>query len=292
MNGGWNDRLCGKLAANLYYEVNTLPLVTINDTRLHTVKLGEGPPIVLIHPPLLSGRIFDSLCRLLSSSYTLIIFDIRGHGESLPSNRPVNFHLIAEDIAALLDYYEFDRAYICGYSTGSSVMLETILTHPGRFVGGIALSGMPEAADPYLRFRIWLAAQLSAHASRFLTAAISFGNADSLHAFRMLYQTSKDGSFENIRQYFESSLSFSCMPMLPQIRLPILLLYGEKDRSFHKYAHLCHEKLANSSLYILPGQKHQLPLKSTEMVIQYVTAWLEGTESMHKDQYQVLQPNF
>jgi pimeloyl-ACP methyl ester carboxylesterase len=50
----------------------------------------------------------------------MITFDIRGHGKSQYSNKPLTFPLIVEDIKLLLDHLEVEKAFICGYSTGGS----------------------------------------------------------------------------------------------------------------------------------------------------------------------------
>jgi pimeloyl-ACP methyl ester carboxylesterase len=53
------------------------------------------------------------------------------------------------------------KAFLCGYSTGGSIVLEFLLTFPDRSLGGIVISGMSEVGDWYLKNRISLAVILS-----------------------------------------------------------------------------------------------------------------------------------
>ena len=46
------------------------------------------------------------------------------------------------DILSLLDHLRIDKAFICGYSTGGTIVLEYLLTNANRALGGIVISGM------------------------------------------------------------------------------------------------------------------------------------------------------
>ncbi|MEH7385684.1 alpha/beta hydrolase, partial [Bacillus sp. JJ1521] len=61
----------------------------------------------------------------------------------------------------LLDYLGIDKAFLCGYSSGGSIVFEFLQSYSERAFGGIVISGMSEVSDWYLEKRISLARLLS-----------------------------------------------------------------------------------------------------------------------------------
>ncbi|TBL78129.1 alpha/beta fold hydrolase [Paenibacillus thalictri] len=252
-----------------------MPFAKVNGTRLHYHTQGEGPPIIFVHPPLLSGKIFTYQMVQLSFDHKVIIFDIRGHGESALSEAPLTYPLIAEDIKQLLDYLDVEQAYICGYSTGGSVALEAMLTYPQKFLGGIMVSAMSEASDWITSSRIWLATQFAQfNAHKLLSAAITAGNADMPITFKNLYASSIKGDPRNAAEYFKYSGKYRCTHRLKEIKAPMLLIYGEKDAAFRKYARLLHNGLRHPTLYFVKDMPHQLPAKAGDVISELIEGWI------------------
>ncbi|WP_413376612.1 alpha/beta fold hydrolase [Alkalihalobacillus sp. 1P02AB] len=260
-----------------------MPILEIEDTTLYYSVKGTGIPLVFIHPPLLTSANFMYQLEGLSQSFKVITFDIRGHGRSGYSKEEITYPLIVEDMLKILDHLDIEKAFICGYSTGGSIVLEYLLTKPNRALGGIIISGMSEVRDFYLKERITFAVKL-AEKKRvpFLNLAITWGNADKRQAFFRLFKEASRGEVENIQQYYRYSLRYNCTRMLPKIDLPVLLVYGTKDKSFHRYARLLHKKIPHNQLVFLENEKHQLPtkaaLKLNDVIHQFVSHQSNGSK--------------
>lgn len=254
-----------------------MPKMTVNGIQLHYHVKGKGTPILFIHPPILTSENFNYQQAQLSDEFRIITFDIRGHGFSDESPIPLTYALIVEDMVRLLDALDTPECFVCGYSTGASIAIEAMLTYPNRFIGGIILSGMSEMSDPYNRFRLRLAAGISSlGAKRLLSGAISYGNADMGLTLRNLYRGAVQGHIRNIHQYYAYSLQYKGTAKLGRIKQPVLLLYGEKDKSFHPYAKLFSRNLPNATLHFLEGVSHQLPTKAPNRVNRYIRLWLRN----------------
>jgi pimeloyl-ACP methyl ester carboxylesterase len=262
-----------------------MPFIEVNDTLLHVHKTGKGIPIVLIHPPLLTSETFNYQKAQLSDEFEVITFDIRGHGESKPSKRKLTYPLIAEDIRQLLDALDIDKAYLCGYSTGGSIVLEALLTYPDRCLGGIIVSGMSEMSDTYHRSLQWLAAKLSAARPlrSVVSAAIALGNADMRLTYQNLRGSSLHGDPNNQKQYFEYSLQYNCTSRLPSIQKPVLLIYGLNNHSYHRYAHLLHDRLPHSSLYFIKDARHPVPIKAAMRMNDLIRLWVDSQKDQKTD---------
>lgn len=269
----------GYLYLYIRYEVRLMPKRLINGIHLHYHTYGTGTPILFIHPPLLTSANFRYQAAQLSSTHQVITFDIRGHGESDASKEPITYPLIVQDMVKLLDELGIKQAYICGYSTGGAVALQALLSHPHRFKGGILVSTMAEASDYWLRGRIALAIALTAMKAKSLLAwAISFGNADSRTTYRNLKRTAMRGDVSNWKQYYQASLKHRCTEQLKSIQAPMLLIYGEKDKGFHRYAVKLQRYLPHYHLYWLKGAKHQIPTKQAREMNGIIARWVRNQE--------------
>ncbi len=257
-----------------------MPLDNINGTVLHYAVKGEGTPILFVHPPLLTSANFRYQQAQLSDEFKVITFDVRGHGQSGRSHAPLTYPLIAEDIRQLMDRLGLEKAYLCGYSTGGTVVLETLLTYPERFMGAILVSAMPEASDWVLRMRIRAAVGLSRWkaALGLLMLGITWGNADQHKTFQNLWRDARRGNKRNIHQYYKYSLSYSCTDRLGRISQPVLLLYGSKDRGFKRYRKLLEDGLQRRDVVVLGKEKHQLPTKAPEAMNGYIRRWIRSLE--------------
>jgi len=239
-----------------------VPMLDVEGGSLYYQVKGEGTPIIFIHPPLLTSTNFVYQLEQLSKTYKVITFDIRGHGRSVYSKQSITYSLIVNDIVHLLDYLGIEKAFICGYSTGGSILLEFLLMYPNRALGGIVISGMSEVKDIYLKQRISLAVKLAnKKAISVLTLAISWGNSETRQEFRKLYEDASYGDARNIQQYYRFSLHYNCTSRLQDINSPVLLVFGTKDKAFHQYAYILHEKLPHNELVFLK-EKHQIPTKA------------------------------
>ena len=128
-----------------------VPTLDVDGISLYYTVKGKGIPIVFIHPPVLTCVNFKYQVEELSREFQVITFDIRGHGRSQYSEQPLTYPLIARDIKQLLDHLKIKKAFICGYSTGGSIVLEYLLHSADRSLGGIVISGMSQVSTKYLK---------------------------------------------------------------------------------------------------------------------------------------------
>lgn len=252
-----------------------MPFIEIDGTSIHYHVEGTGVPIIFIHPPLLTSENFNYQKAQLSEKYKVVTFDIRGHGLSDYSAEPLTYPLIVNDIIQLMDHLEIKQSYICGYSTGGSIALEAIITHPSRFLGGILVSAMSEVSDWWLKTRISTAIALtSMKAKEAIAFSISWGNADSKLTFSKLFQFAKQGNVNSWKQYYRYSLVYNCTAQLDRIMAPMLLMYGQKDKRFYRYTEILHKRLPDNQLHSVQNAKHQIPTKNFLFMNNHIDHWI------------------
>lgn len=253
-----------------------MPQTYINGYNMHYTDRGKGTAIVFIHPPVLTSLNFKYQTEKLSDTYRTVAFDIRGHGRSEPTEKEITYPLIVEDIKQLMDRLQIKKAFLCGYSTGGSIVLEFLLTCPDRASGGIVIGGMSEASDWKLRNKISLGSTFSRiGAFGIIALSVAWAQANTnLSLTRLLFNDAKQGNAKNAEQYYQYSLHYNCTALLGHIHQPVLLVYGEKDKSFHHYGKLLQQRLPKSELIFIKNTKHQIPTKAAselnERINQFV----------------------
>lgn len=115
--------------------------------RLFARELGHptSPPIVYVHGGLADHRAALAVVGL-SKTYRLIAPDMRGAGRSHYTGE-LSWTRFADDLAALLDHLQLDRAVVGGASMGCGVATAFALRHPDRLAGAIFMSPLYPGAD-------------------------------------------------------------------------------------------------------------------------------------------------
>ncbi|MNO15058.1 AB hydrolase superfamily protein YvaM [compost metagenome] len=258
-----------------------MPQTYINGYSMYYADCGQGTPVIFIHPPVLTCLNFLYQMKPLSADFRTVSFDIRGHGNSEPSREEITYPLVVEDIRQLMDQLKIEKAFLCGYSTGGSVVLDFLLTCPERALGGIVISGMSEVSDKKLRNRIARGLLLSRiGAVGAIALSTSWNQAKTkLSLLRSLFNDAKRANSKNAAQYYQYSLHYNCTARLDEIHHPVLLVYGEKDTLFHPYAQLLQERLPRSELVYIKETKHQIPTKAAGQVNGLISQFIHRYES-------------
>lgn len=101
-------------------------------TELFYTSLGEGSPVVLLHPAPLDHRFWLPAAERLKDRFRLVIPDLRGHGWSQMGNSPISIPRLGADIQSLLDHLKVEKAAFVGCSIGGYVLFELWRTMPER----------------------------------------------------------------------------------------------------------------------------------------------------------------
>ena len=259
-----------------------MPFLHVNGTEIHCHAMGEGPAVVLVHPPFIGSSVFNYMKHDLARDHRVVLFDVRGHGHSPAGDAAVAIPLIAEDIRQILDRLDIESAYLCGYSCGAMPVLEALLAAPERFRGAVLLSGMGELTDRRSRMQMRAGALLSIWAPDAVIVPVALGNADSRTTFGVLHEEGRIGDPKRHRDYAESCLRYSCAGRLNRIDRPVLILSGGQDPAGCTYARELKGKLRQAEWRVIPGAGHQLPTKAPDRTCGVIRSWiakLEGREA-------------
>lgn len=124
-----------------------------NGLELHFTVRGKGPPVVLGHSFLCSGRMWAGQEAALAERYRVINIDARGHGRSGPANSGFTLYDMVDDVLAVLDHLGLEAAVWAGLSIGGMVGMRAALTAPERVAGLILIDTDAGAETRWNRFQ-------------------------------------------------------------------------------------------------------------------------------------------
>jgi pimeloyl-ACP methyl ester carboxylesterase len=277
--------------------------IDIGGERVHFRRLGDGPPIVLVHGLGGQTRNFDYLpLQELAQRWQLVLLDRPGSGHSpRHDDSKAGIAAQAQLVIAFIRAMGFERRpLLVGHSLGGAIALSVALQEPDC-IDGIALiaplthfnPGVPAPframaiATPWLRrlFAHTLAAPLAILNTRAVLAAL-FGPDEAPKDF-----ATRGGGLMSLRPcaFYGASTDMNGVAQdLPSqqeryagIRLPVRVLYGEGDRvlDWRAQGQALKDKLPAADLRVIPGG-HMLPVTQAAAT----SAWLEeSARAVHGD---------
>jgi pimeloyl-ACP methyl ester carboxylesterase len=129
--------------------------VDLDGVRTWYDELGQGEPLVALHPGLVDARALATTVRVLADHFHVYTPERRGHGHTPDVGGPISFEAMADDTVAFLERVVGGPARLLGVSDGAMVALLTAVRRPDLVerlacvAGPFNLGGwVPEAIDP------------------------------------------------------------------------------------------------------------------------------------------------
>lgn len=218
----------------------------LSDVQVHYDDQGEGPALVFIHGAWSDAESWRPQVERFSEDHRTITYDLRGHGQTgATEQRTYSIDLFVEDLEALLDELEIDRAVICGFSLGSMIAQSYLARYPER-VEGIVLAGaiqtfppvrMPKSMKRAMSPEVLLGASLSMMGTR-STFQTLLGSIRTVTGGPWLsldpeireeaLQAVDETSAAEFKKVFKALYAFE-PPTLDGVSVPALIVYGEED---------------------------------------------------------------
>ena len=255
--------------------------MTDDGVALYVEETGSGTPLVLVHEFAGDHRSWEPQVRHFGQRYRVITFDARGFPPSdVPSDLAAySQHRAADDIAAVLDHLEIERAHVVGLSMGSFATLHFGLRHPAR-ARSLTIAGCGYGAEPDQRQRFRGEAEAIARlideegmetfAARYAVGPtrVQFQNKDprGFDEFRrMLAEHSALGS-RNTQlgvQRDRPSL-YDLTAEMGSLVVPTLVLVGDEDWPCLRPALLLKETIRTAGLAVMANCGHTINLEDPD----------------------------
>lgn len=104
--------------------------VPLRDIEVHATVCGSGPWVTFAHALGASHAMWAPQVQALAAHYTVLAYDIRGHGQSGVTLGPYSLEGLADDAQALLAHLGMERTHWVGLSLGGMIGQVLALRHP------------------------------------------------------------------------------------------------------------------------------------------------------------------
>ena len=215
---------------------------------------GEGPVVVLVHGTNDQAGLWWRTVAALKNQYKVVAIDMPGHGESGPSEGPLDMKIMQEAVAAIVDTVSPDEPVILvGNSMGGWASLLYALDNPGRVrqlvlesSGGISLETRPT---------VTLIPTTIEEARAAFDAALG---PDGLIPDPVLEDFVRRAPTSPAARFAERSWDeFLLDERLGDLDVPVTLIWGEQDGILPlSYAERMQSMIDGATLTVIPGCGH------------------------------------
>jgi 3-oxoadipate enol-lactonase len=95
-------------------------------------EIGRGSPLVLIHGLADDHRLWRKAVPDLALRHRVILYDVRGHGQSSVGDADGTLVQLAADLARLMDCIGLEQAAIAGFSLGGTIAMRLAIDYPEK----------------------------------------------------------------------------------------------------------------------------------------------------------------
>lgn len=253
-------------------------LLDVNGVRLYVEEHGQGDPLLLVQPGLLSSASWTGVVPLLAERFHVITFDHRGHGQSSDSSVDLSFELLADDTAAVAGALNLDAPFVGGWSDGGEVALQFGLRHPGRARALIAGATSLELGSDKTRAGMRAMFHIDDRDEPDMQAIAGDFAQSLLPMMRRMHPRREDHWQKVVRQSLRMWLSYPGFTQdeVSRIQEPTLVLVGDRDEHVPvEEAVRLYRWLPDAELAILPGSSHMRPVFDPHVFTAVITDFLQ-----------------
>lgn len=254
------------------------------DAEIVYWALGDGPPVVLLHPFPVHHEFWMPVAQALAMRYRVLLPDLRGHGESDAGEGPATMQKHAADLARVMDDADVGRAPMIGVSIGGYALFEFWRSHRGR-VAALGLCNTKAPADG-----------AEARAARLQAAddVLERGTQPFFESMiaKLLGKTTRetrpdrvDGVLQMMRKMSPADVAQvqrgmaerpDSIDTLKTINVATLLVTGEEDvMTGVNEAELMRQHIPGSEMRVIPQAGHYSPWEQPEEAIRLLRQFLD-----------------
>lgn len=251
-----------------------MPKLNRDGVNIYYELHGSGPPLLLTHGYSSTSAMWRGQIDALSKDHTLILWDMRGHGQSDYPDDPAAYSeaLTVSDMAALLDKAGADRAIVGGLSLGGYMSLAFYRAHANRVRALLIIDTGPgfkkdDARDAWNR----RAHETSDRFEREGLEALKLASAERSSVVH------RDASgLARAARGMLTQRDSAVIESLPQIKVPALVVVGADDTPFLAASDYMATKIPGAQKVVVPAAGHAVNIDQPQAFIEAVLPFLHS----------------
>jgi 3-oxoadipate enol-lactonase len=254
-----------------------------DDIDVAWFEAGRGRPLVLIHGLADDHRAWRRTLPDLMLRHRVVMYDLRGHGETSLGSADGSLRQLSEDLAHLLRALNLDRVDVAGFSLGGTVAMRLAIDHPdlvGRMVLVATSSRVGRAAAEWYRERAAMVERSDPRLRETLdkdTADVYSQSPGEMEGGLLIRRqsTADPRGYGNACAAMAGLNAAPLDPDLPRIEAPTLIVASDRDQHCPpKAAQIIAAGIPGSRLEILEGAGHPIPVEKPHELAGLMTGFL------------------
>jgi pimeloyl-ACP methyl ester carboxylesterase len=248
-----------------------MPMLNRDGVRIHYEVHGAGPPVLLSHGYSATCRMWDGQIAALKDRYKVIVWDMRGHGESDYPTEPAAYSeaLTVADMAALLRAVGESRAVIAGLSLGGYMSLAFHATHPAMTRALMLFDTGPGFKSDTAR-QAWNETAHKRAQDLEARGLAALGSSDEVRQSRHRDASGLAGAARGMLAQENDRVIRS----LDSVTVPTLVLVGADDKNFLAATDYMAAKIKGASKVVIPQAGHAANLHQPALFNRAVSDFL------------------
>jgi len=273
-----------------------MPYFESGESSVYYRTAGSGTTgLIFVHGWYQTGsEAWMSLARNLKPGFKLFMPDLPGHGlsDDVSPNFSIasNAQLIESFIQQTRKTYRLKKIVLIGHSYGAFATLDVAARQNVALDAVVAISAVDDYA-PYvkrLKHALWVPAFLAGVYYRILALLALFPYGDRLHLYGAMPESLQPGklaygaiknhtlSVLNSRAYMRAFLTGKVKWPAGRLKLPLLLVYGERDSlTPASHAHVIDPHFVSAELVVLPKSGHNVQISAAEQLAKILAGFVE-----------------
>jgi 3-oxoadipate enol-lactonase len=242
-----------------------------------------APVVVLVHGILSDHRMWDAVAAQLKNDFSIVRYDLRGHGGSSAPSAPYTMEQLADDVAALLDGLGLGMVHLVGTSLGGMIGQQVAARHVQRLLSlTLANTGAVQGAPAAWDERIAIAREQGIAALAEPTIQRWFPNS---------FQQAEPAEIERIRNVLLGTSvegyvgcatavrNLAQLDLLPGIAVPTLVIAGTRDEAMPPAATAKIAKLVPGARLVSLPTGHQAAIEQPGAFAEAWRAFVAGVRA-------------
>ncbi|HUL05442.1 MAG TPA: 3-oxoadipate enol-lactonase [Candidatus Acidoferrum sp.] len=241
----------------------------------------KAPVVMLSHSLACARAMWEPQLPALTKDYRVLNYDMRGHGRTSVPAPPYSFAALTADVVGLLDHLRIDKVAFVGLSIGGMIGQHLAIQHANRLRCAVlccTTSAIPVTVRPVWDERIaaveasGMAAVLSGTLERWFTAPYRAAHPDVIEWISGMIRNTPVKGFVGCGRAIQG---LDITAELPKIKLPVLILAGEKDPGIPPaMSEVIRAGIAGSEYTVVKDAAHIANVEQAEAFTKAVTAFL------------------
>lgn len=243
-----------------------MPTANVNGVNIYYELHGpEGAPVLVLNNGIIMNAATSWVhqTRALSKQYRLLQYDCRGQGQSDHPEGSYSMEVHADDLSALLDALNIEKAHIAGISYGGEVAQAFALKYPDKVKSLILMDTVSEVgAELRIIVQSWVDALKTGDALAFFNSTVPWNFSPEFIANNTaLLEDAKKRypllDFPAVIRLCEAFLEVDFTKRLGEVKAPTCIIVGEKDLlKGVRYAEILKNNIPHAEYHVLMGAGH------------------------------------